>query len=285
MKCSLLLCLISLLTIGCSTTLDNSESGPHEITTYSYHRNGNIVWVKEENQLLNSELVPYLSYLTQQEYDNNGNLLKEVVYDLTETDTSLSDILIQRFNKDNQLTYSMDSSGSGQDFTEYQYSQGKLQKTDRISIIYKRDLANMRLEILSVDTSRVVLLPQYRDTINHQTISLSWDYSFQRLFKELTPDTTMIAHSYDKQGNQIESLSTKNGKLLWVSDSEFDHKNQLVSDRTFSSESGLSKSTYAYDDQGNEITEVIESSTFKYRTEKKYNKDNQLIETRTYWNN
>jgi RHS repeat-associated protein len=123
------------------------------------------------------------------------------------------------------------------------------------------------------DVNDILIEENYYEYDNNNNITKENDkvFTYDALNRIKTNNNT--EYDYDAAGN-ILSKSILEGVTLKVTSYTYNDKNQLLSTATLENVDVISQSTYTYDDNGNQLTEITNGTT----TTNTYNKRNELIQ-------
>ncbi len=227
---------------------------------------------------------------TQYEYNAVGNLI--AVIDPIGQRTEYG---YERGNKNSQIdaggrttTWAYDNLGrqtsrtlpEGQTKTfTYDTNGNKLSHTNfngnTTTYAYEADTHRLSTVTDSDGTTRYTYSPTGRiETVTDQNGTVSYQYDTQdRLIQQIQADGTVLAYTYDTNGNTT-TVSVTRGGQTFVTQHTYDELNRLVST---TDHNGNLTAYYTYDAVGNRETVNYPNGTWSYY---RYNERNQLTELR-----
>jgi RHS repeat-associated protein len=160
--------------------------------------------------------------------------------------------------------------------TEYVYNtDGSVQKqiNEATTSIYEY-YPDKKLKLLTTkDVNDILIEENYYEYDSNNNITKENDkiYTYDALNRIKTSNGT--EYDYDSAGN-ILTKSILEGNTIKTIGYSYNAKNQLLSTATLENTTVISESTFTYDDNGNQLTEITDGQT----TTNTYNSRNELIQ-------
>ncbi|MFY0628632.1 MAG: hypothetical protein JXR07_20205 [Reichenbachiella sp.] len=208
-------------------------------------------------------------------------LVEKVQYNLEHGDSIKWLHVINRYNTDRLLIERIDSlDGSFFHQSLYSYLNGQLLRSEFLAIV---PTYNKAKELINTDTTRTVVHSYYND--NGKCIKVMALVKNELLTKNTRTikfDTTLTFIEVDKNGNDIQAVSTSKGDTTSLTKTEYDEFNRKVKFIETSLQFGTNTLKYEYDDNGNRTSELLNSDGFNELIITDFDEQNRPINRNTY---
>jgi len=213
-----------------------------------------------------------------------GKVVEEKEYRVEQGDSTIQKEVSRKYDlNDNLVSESESVHGLYSNKSKYQYEDGKEVLVENLDILYHRDYSKPTLDIIGADTIRSTVYSYYDEKGRRfKTKGIIIEKLLDGVYESSTPDTSFSYHYFDKNGNNINTVTTRYRDTVSVYQAEFSDSNELLGVTIISDEFGTSSTRYEYDEKGNKSSEIFTIAGIPERTDFEYDAKNRVVNRLTY---